>query len=427
VRSMKKIYLQILVVTVIFTLVSGFQAFAKIKLRVASGQDVTEIEIRRQIAELYAKKNPDVEIEMVYLAGSRFDKQQTMITAGNAPDILYINQPFLAVWATKGALMDLTPFIQKDGGIKKVFAGIHPKAIECVTYKGKIWAMPFEFGPMAIVYNKDLFRKAGVPVPPTSWEDPKWTWEEFINRAKKLTKDTNGDGRPDQFGINMDLWDCFRTWLRQAGTDVLNKEGSECLISPDNPNAVEAFQFMYDTMYKYKVAPTPIMTSDTPTFSQFMTGKLAMFNYGRWLNTFKSIKDFKWDVGAFPHQKRSAGFMPVLHYGISTQCKNPEIAWDFLKFLITKEPQVVNSRSGMAVPVLQAAVKPGLLEAKVVENEQVWWHAIQYEAPEENHPKYFEYDNVILRELGNLWLDKATVTQTLKNIEEGVTKILKSE
>ncbi len=414
----------ILVITCLTMLIAlGTVQAKKITLTVASGQDVTEVQIRREIAKMYEEINPDVEVKLVYLAGDRFQKQQAMITGGNAPDILYINQPFLAPWAAKGALMDLTPFIERDNF---TFEGIHPVAVDIVQFEGKFWAMPFEVAPMSLVYNEDLFVEAGVPLPPTDWEDPEWTWDELIARAKKLTQDKNGDGIIDQYGYCGDLW-TYRTMVRSAGGQLVSDDYTECTI--DSPEARQGIQALYDLMYTHNVMPTPIISRDTPAFSQFMTGKLAMYHYGRWLNTFREIKSFKWDVAAMPHfpGRKPSVLMPVLHYGISTQCKHPEIAWDFLKFLITQRPQEVNTASGMAVPVLESvAQSPVLLESGIVKNEFVWWNGVQYGRPEETHPKVMEWQDALYRELENFWMNTASLDDAVTKAKQAVDAILLS-
>jgi multiple sugar transport system substrate-binding protein len=48
---------------------------------------------------------------------------------------------------------------------------------------------------MVLLYNKDLFDKAGIPYPNNNWK-----WEDLRNAAKKLTKNNNGDGKTYQWG-----------------------------------------------------------------------------------------------------------------------------------------------------------------------------------------------------------------------------------
>jgi len=71
---------------------------------------------------------------------------------------------------------------------------------EPVTYKGKIWGVPWATTAMVLQYDEKLFREGGFAGPPEMWD-------EFMEIAQKLTKDTDGDGQIDQAGCEpVDQW-----------------------------------------------------------------------------------------------------------------------------------------------------------------------------------------------------------------------------
>src|SRR5206468_9981161 len=93
----------------------------------------------------------------------------------------------------------------------------------------------------------------------------------------------------------------------------------------DSPEAAKAFQLETDLSSKYKVAPSSAAMQELGGFDRFMSGKVAMYAYGRWLNTFRTIKDFEWDSAPLPHVNgmKPATVLYTLNYAIYTQSKIP--------------------------------------------------------------------------------------------------------
>lgn len=350
-------------------------------LRVVSGQDVTEIEVREQIAKMYQDVNPDVEIEIMLVTGSRDESQTVMIAGGNPPDILYLNPWFQYIFAQKGVLLDLNPYIEAEG---YSFEGIDPVAVEVCRYGDAMTAMPFEVSPAGFVFNKNLFDEAGVPYPPFEWEAENWTWDNLIETAAQLT-----DESKNQYGAHFENW-MYPTALYQYGAQQYTNikkitPDTKCII--DSPEAAEAFQLLSDLRQKHKVSPSAASVQELGGFDRFMSGKVAMFSYGRWLNTFRTITDFEWDVVPFPHVagRDPACTLYQLNYAIYSGSKIPDIGWDFLKFLVTEEPQKANVATGMAVAALQVVnTMPIFLDSVPPEHNIVYAEALKWAHPEPN-------------------------------------------
>src|SRR5689334_18657796 len=69
-----------------------FQASGKIVLHVVSGQDATEIDVRKQIAKMFEQVNSNVDVEIDLITGARDESQTVMIAGANPPDVLYFNE-----------------------------------------------------------------------------------------------------------------------------------------------------------------------------------------------------------------------------------------------------------------------------------------------------------------------------------------------
>ncbi len=133
-------------------------------------------------------------------------------------------------------------------------------------------------------YNKELFAEADVDLPPSKAENG-WTWDEFVEVSKKLTKDANGKN-PDQPGFNPDnivqygvsIPTNFNGWLplvQSNGGDITNEDGTKLTLN--TPEAKEALEKIHDLIYKHHVAPTPVQMENMPATSvSLQTKKVAM-------------------------------------------------------------------------------------------------------------------------------------------------------
>jgi multiple sugar transport system substrate-binding protein len=359
----------------------SYQSDGKITLRVVSGQDATEIEVREQIATMFQEVAPNVDVEIMLITGARDESQTVMIAGGNPPDVLYFNEWFQYPFMQKGVTLPLDSYVERDGF---TFENVLPVSIELNRYKGQLMAMPFEVSPLTIVYNKKLFDDAGVPYPPTAWDDPDWTWDKLIEIATQLTDSSTG-----QFGFSMENW-MYYSLLAQYGGHVLSNTieitpETKCIIN--SPESAQAFQLMVDLRDKYGVSPSAASAQELGGFDRFMSGKVAMYCYGRWLNVFRTITDFEWDTAPLPHV---AGGQPAtqlftLNYALYANTPNPDVGWEFLKFLLTNGPQAANVATGMAVAAYEPINDtPEFLNNAPPEHNSVYAEALAYATPSEN-------------------------------------------
>lgn len=168
------------------------------------------VETNRRIVAEWNAENPDLQVE--YLQGSWDFAHDYLITGfetGDVPEVFHYSTPGLVDFSLQGNLMDLSPYISetmKDDIIDITW--------ELVTRSnGEVTGIPFLIEPVLSIYNKRLFEKAGVVAP--TFENP-WTWEDFRNAAKKLTVDSDNDGRIDQWGAAIGLRKTSEKMVTQA-------------------------------------------------------------------------------------------------------------------------------------------------------------------------------------------------------------------
>lgn len=301
----------------------------------------------KEIMSKYEKNHPDVQIE---LQSAVFKDKEVAYTtrceAGVCPDIGFFTFDSLPLFVSKGYLLDLSPLVKKEGAdFIKLY---NEKAVENLTIDGKLYGMPSMLMPWVLVYNAKLFEEAGLDP-----SRPPKTMEEFLDYAKKLTRDTNGDGKIDQWGFGMTakrtlgLYSRFCGFLWSAGGDFLSKDNSKSVL--DSAEALAGFTFFIELATKHKVAhPGAVEMGPHDVRIAAANQKVAMF-IGTGF-TPGMINDINPDLKALDVLNFSDfptfGDKPA--YTAATQCmavisastKHPEIAWDVAKYEANYENQL---------------------------------------------------------------------------------------
>jgi multiple sugar transport system substrate-binding protein len=169
-----------------------------------------------------------------------------------------------------------------------------------------------------------------------------WTWDDFLAKAKKLSKDTNGDGTNDIYGYaTFSRYAVYDGWILQNDGDYLDR--AKKTWAP-NQNAKDAIKFIYDLRHVHKVIPRPkdYDLDKKKIKLVFSQSKVAMISEGSWNIKFmrEDMKaDFDWDIAYFPRgPKWKENTMHAWADGISipTGAKYPEEAWDFIKYVLQR-------------------------------------------------------------------------------------------
>jgi len=312
----------------------------------------------KQIIERYEKRTPGIKITLIYGGWDQgHEKLLVSIAGGTPPDITQFNDDFIGDYTYKGILEPLNDLL------KDVDWSIFFKAgVDVTRVKGIYRSVGIAHKPRLFYYNKDLFDKAGVSYLPKTWPGTGWTWDTFLEKARKLTKDTNGDGIPDIYGAAIGLagqppfW-----WIRNNAPEPCNiiTEGK---FSMTEPWAIEALQWCADLSLVHKVSPPFSVERDVGGRNLFVSQKAAMFFSGSWELPFLKDVKFRWDVGPMPKKVRATSEASLFNFGIISTSKHKQEAAAFLKYLLTAvEPQAILAREA------------GLAPAKIRECKKLEW------------------------------------------------------
>jgi ABC-type glycerol-3-phosphate transport system substrate-binding protein len=133
---------------------------------------------REEFAD-FQKLNPGVEIEWLDKKGPELPAfYQTQLVAGTAPDIVDLQGAIWVEWAANGALLDLTPYLQKEPEVARLY---NPDYLGTFAYTGKTFVIPFYIAKTLLFWNKTMFKEAGLSAPPKSFD-------EILNFSQAMAK-----------------------------------------------------------------------------------------------------------------------------------------------------------------------------------------------------------------------------------------------
>ena len=345
---MKKIITISIITAVVFALfIASPTAAEQVKLRF-SDWHLTEDVWNKSLTEamdIFHKQHPNIKVVLEPVSYKDKETKYTVESAaGRGPDVFHVHAFSLPMFFSKGFAKDLTPFIAKEGaGFQDVW---YPLPIDLMQHNGRMHAMPGDYMTMVLFYNSQMFTDAGLDP-----KRPPKTWDEFLAYAQKLTRDTDGDGKVDQWGFGTvgakspGFSMRFGPFIWSFGADYLTADMKKSAL--DTPEAKEAFTFFVELYTKYKAVP-PGLTAMNPqeVRTQLAQKKVAMILGSGW--TPPIVNKINPDLKAFevlqcapaPMKRKAATAIWLSSWVMSPNTKHPNEAWELLKFITSKEMEL---------------------------------------------------------------------------------------
>ena len=300
----------------------GSYAGPPVTITYAMWGDTTELANQQKIVDAFKVLNPNITVKVSVSDWTTYwDKLQTDLAGGNAPDVFLMDGPLYPDYQTRDQLLDLSPLIARDGFDLSQLVDL---AVQDFTAAdGHQYGLPRDLNTIALFYNKAMFDAAGLPYP-----DGTWDWSKLVEVAKKLTK-TSGNATT-QWGFYTETSDMENYWsslVWQAGGDILSPDKKSVLI--DSAQAAAGIQFLQDLIYKDKVMQQPVAGG---TGDAFENGQAAMEANGSWLVPTHLAAGI--DFGVAPLPKGPAGQATSVNPSgvvVYKGTKSPDAAWEFVK------------------------------------------------------------------------------------------------
>ncbi len=256
-------------------------------------------------------------------------KLRTALTVGQGPDMARVDWSFVCELARKNSVIDLDTL-----GFEKIRDQYLAAPLETAYIDGKYYGIPDQSTCVAMFYNRQMFRDAGLLAEETSAPVLPKTWEEFIEVGKKLT-----DKSKDQYAFAMTntLW-WNLPFFNSYGARIISEDGKKCVI--DSEASVQALEMMASLVNEHKIEAGAWRPGAISPEQGFVNGKYAMIFMGPW--NLAKFANTKMDYGV--------GLIPGGTKGTSTNVGGTDVVifkgkkyaaecYDFLAFFTSAENQ----------------------------------------------------------------------------------------
>ncbi|TDJ74352.1 MAG: extracellular solute-binding protein [Planctomycetota bacterium] len=307
----------------------------------------------------FEARNPDIRVRRINAgdAASFFTKLQTMLAAGDPPDVFYVGYWRLAAFVRMGLLRPIDDLIERDaraGDPEAVDLGdFYSVTVDAFRYDGEVmgrgalYGLPKDFTTIGFYYNKDLFRRAGVPEPSDDW-----TWDEYVDAARRI------GALEGCTGSEFVTWPMMlRLYLRTEGVDVASEDFETLHLR--EPALVAALERLAAWRHGEDRTLTSGKSKVAEGASVFLTGRVGLAGpFGRWVvPSYRKITGFEWDFAPMPRGAVHTNAVTTVAWSISSRTEHPDEAWRLVRALCDEESQANLARLGLAIPTRHAVAE----------------------------------------------------------------------
>ncbi|MFF3666145.1 ABC transporter substrate-binding protein [Microtetraspora malaysiensis] len=302
----------------------------------------------RELVKEFTAANPTIKVELDVAPYVKFfERLRTQIAGGQAPQVWLSDGVLVQEFAARGALADLTDRVKTVNAAD--YSGIELNR----DAKGRIYGFPQGAQTPVLFYNKKLFADAKVSEPTADW-----TYDDLAAAAKQLTKDTNGDGKPDTYGFRAYSPGFTESWwpiIKAYGGDIVTDDNRKVVV--DSPQSKAALDWMLGAMGKDGFAPDFATTEGLGkgvVHTLFATGRVAM-SYGIYARTLPATSagvDF--GVAPLPKGPSGRGNVAIVNSWVvnkKASTAQADAAWKWITFFSGEGPQRKWAELGEAIPI----------------------------------------------------------------------------
>jgi ABC-type glycerol-3-phosphate transport system substrate-binding protein len=287
----------------------------------------------------FQEANPGVTVAVDMSDWGHLGEKMLTSFAGNIPiDLVETGSDWVGPYAARKQFLPIDDFVANYSE----FSDFYPRMVDISRYNSKLMAMPYVLDIRTMCYRKDFFTEVGLDP-----EKPAQNWDDLVAYATKLVQ-TDDQGNITRAGYMTEAGapnQAFFEWwylLVQNGTNVVVPWGSwdSKDVVFNNDAGVEALQFLYDLIHKYKVSTVAGMTPKTPDMSALGEGITGMSLQGSWeIGNWKRNQPDKLDllgIGVPLEKVKRLTYCCPNVYATGTNTKNPDKAWELMKHMISE-------------------------------------------------------------------------------------------
>lgn len=325
----------------------------RVALTVYYWGSLAELQCYKALHAGFEQAHPNLTLQMNPGVGGvpYYQKLEAMAAGGTAPDVFRLAPNWFASLAAKQLLAPLDPYVAAD---KFPLQHYWSALVQSWRYNGKLMSMPEIGNVLVLLYNVDLFKKAGVTDPNTATAAKQWTWKDFVTAAQRLT---HGREATKQFGCSfLTAIQQLLPWIWSAGGRLFTNDAQPTKLDMSDPHTVAAFQWLADLINKYQVAPPPSYTATVSPNILFYTGRLGMYATLTDLGTVRQQINgkFNWDVGPLPAGPAGhVNFAGGAGWALASSSHLHDQGWLLLTYIASKPGQEQYVSRQLEIPVLK--------------------------------------------------------------------------
>lgn len=329
----------------------------RVTLRVMFWGSPNEVRDVRTAIREFRLIHPDIRVTAIPVSGPYYTKLDSMLTAGDPPDVMYVSASRVTALVHDHVLANLAPYIEarRRSGKMQWFSQYFPKVLGAFRFRSAgrtaYYGLPKDFSTMVMFVNVHLFHRSRVAVPYDGW-----TWRTYRHDVRVISE-TCQTGGAHVFGgalitesrqLRNILWSFgsgFFRWPRSLRTAFLN------------PKALAALHMIRRLRFRFRTVYNHIGVGFTQRETRaFLAGRVGVLGpWGRWfVPQCRAEPDLHFDVVPIPH---APGVAPVslistVAWGMAARCPHPHAGFELLSFLAGPPGQAITTREGLSVPSL---------------------------------------------------------------------------
>jgi len=369
------------------------------------------------LVEWFMRENPEVRLSVQTIPWSAaHEKLITAVAGGTQPDLCQLGTTWMPEFHAMQALAPLDSLVAFSAVVKP--ERYFPGAWATGVFAGHVYGVPWYVETRLLFYRTDLLAEAGYPQGPRNWQ-------ELYEACRRLTVDSEGDGRPDRYGLTLpvNVWEelLFFTW--QAGGDILAEDLRTPAVTSEESK--EAWRF-YVRFFREGLVP---VTSGllTDLFDAFESGYYAMFFSGPWMLTQVAENcpglAGRWSVAPMPKFRTGDSWAGGSNLVIFRKSTRKAEAWRVIEFLSRTDVQKEWYRLTSDLPAVEEAWADCSLAANSL--IQAFHEQLKHTRPA---PQVPEWEQIAARI--NRWLEaavygKVTVEKAVENLARDIESIMR--
>ncbi|MDA1362522.1 extracellular solute-binding protein [Glycomyces luteolus] len=337
-----------------------------VELRLTWWGSDTRAELTEQAIAAFEAEHANITVKGEFKDWSGYwDALATTTAADDSPDVLQMDEQYLASYGSRGALLDLGTageFLSTDG--------IEPSVLETGRLDGVQYAMPIGVAVLSCVVNQDLFDQYGVSLP----DGNTWTWDDYAALAASLTEASGG--AINGSGLSGSDNGSIRYWSRLHGGELFG-EDSKVVLDPQTLAA--QWEYWLDMIASGACESAAQMVEGMNAGiggDGMSTGKIAMgFLFNTQITAMREASGANMQLVKMPGSGEVDAnyFKPSMYWSVSSQSEHPAEAALFVDFLVnsTAAADIIGTERG--IPSNTAALEH--ITADLAESDRL---AVEY-------------------------------------------------